>query len=55
VRLPFSYFRPVFRGREVRGHPDLDPAEIRTFGLLIAGEQAGAFRLELEWIRAYAD
>lgn len=55
LRLPFSEFRPVFRGREVAGSPILDPAEIKTFGLLIAERQAGAFRLELEWIRAYAD
>lgn len=54
LRLPFSEFRPVFRGREVAGHPELDPGRIETFGLLIAGKQEGPFRLELEWIRAYA-
>jgi monofunctional biosynthetic peptidoglycan transglycosylase len=54
-RLPFSAFRPVFRGRPVPGSQPLEPAEIRTFGLLISGEQEGPFRLELDWIRAYRD
>ena len=55
LRLPFSAFRPVFRGRQVPGHPELDPARIKTFGLLIADKQEGPFRLGLEWIRAYGD
>jgi len=51
VAIPFTAFEPVFRGRRVPNHPKLDPAEIQTFGLLIADRQEGPFRLELEWIR----
>jgi monofunctional biosynthetic peptidoglycan transglycosylase len=53
VVLPFDRFEPVFRGRRVADAPALDPGTIRTFGLIIAGSQAGPFRLELEWIRGY--
>jgi monofunctional biosynthetic peptidoglycan transglycosylase len=51
IALPFDQFVPVYRGRRVSDHPPLDPAGIRTFGLMIADRQAGPFRLELEWIR----
>jgi len=55
LELPFSSFRPVHRGRPVLDHPPLDPAAIRTFGLIIAGRQEGPFRLELESIAAYGE
>lgn len=48
-------FRPVFRGRPVAGHPPLDPATIKTFGLIIAGRQEGPFCLELESIAGYRE
>jgi monofunctional biosynthetic peptidoglycan transglycosylase len=53
VRVPFNSFRPTFRGRPVPGYPELDPAGIRTFGLILADKQPGDFRLELDWIEAY--
>ncbi len=53
VPVPFDRFRSTFRGRPVQGYPDLDPAKIRTFGLILADKQPGEFRLELDWIRAY--
>lgn len=52
---PFRDFRPVFRGRTVVGHPLLDPASIKTFGLIIAHRQAGPFRLEIDSIAAYRE
>ena len=52
---PFRDFRPVFRGRPAVGHPPLDPANIKTFGLIIAHRQAGPFRLEIESIAAYRE
>jgi len=55
ARLPFAEFRPVFRGREVRGHPALDPGAIKTFGLIISDRQEGPFRLQIDWIKAYRD
>jgi len=48
----FRDFRPLFRGRPVTPHPPLDTAGIRSFGLIIANRQAGAFRLELASIAA---
>lgn len=53
VRLPFESFVPVFRGRQIRGHPSLDPGAIRTFGLIISDQQEGPFRLEIDRIEAY--
>ena len=53
VRLPWSAFRPGFRGRPVAKHPALDPGAIKTFGLIIADRQEGAFRLEIDRIQAY--
>ncbi|MCZ8130025.1 MAG: CIA30 family protein [Steroidobacteraceae bacterium] len=47
VVLPVHSFVPSFRGRRVPGAPPLDPAGIRTFGLMISEKQAGPFRLEL--------
>ncbi len=51
ITIPFRDFEPVYRGRQVPGHPALDPSQVKTIGLLIAGGQAGPFRLELEWIK----
>jgi monofunctional biosynthetic peptidoglycan transglycosylase len=53
VRMPFSEFVPTFRGRVLRDAPLLAPAQIRQLGLLIADKQEGAFRLEIDWIKAY--
>jgi hypothetical protein len=50
VTLPFDAFEPVFRGRRVADHPRLDPAEIHTFGIIIA-RQEGPFRLDIASIR----
>ena len=52
VHLPFTAFAPVFRGRSVPRFPALDPAALRSFGLLLADGPAGAFWLEIDWIRA---
>lgn len=51
IFLPFCDFEPVFRGRLVEGHPPIEPSEIKTFGLLIAGRQEGTFRIDIAWIR----
>jgi len=53
VRVPFSEFVPVFRGRIMKNVPALSPANIKQIGFLIADKQAGTFRLEIEWIKAY--
>lgn len=53
VRVPFAEFDPTFRGRRPAGAPPLDVREIRQLGFLIADRQAGPFRLEIAWVRAY--
>ncbi len=53
IRIPFSDFESSFRGRPVPGAPALDPAAVRSVGLLLADGQAGPFRLEVARIVAY--
>jgi NADH dehydrogenase [ubiquinone] 1 alpha subcomplex assembly factor 1 len=53
VTLPFAAFVPTFRGRTPADAAALDPATIEQIGLMIADRQAGPFRLEIGWIRAY--
>jgi hypothetical protein len=53
--IPFEEFSPTFRGNVVSEAPDLDPSSITTFGFLISDRQEGAFRLEIQWIKAYRD
>lgn len=55
VRLPFEQFGATFRGRGVPGAPPLDVGHITSFGLMVADGQAGQFRLEVAWMRAYAE
>jgi monofunctional biosynthetic peptidoglycan transglycosylase len=54
VRLPFNSFIPVFRGRVVEDAPELDLSGIRRIGFMIADKQAGPFRLEILWMKVYA-
>jgi len=52
VRLPVDSFAATFRGRVVPGAPALDPARVRTLGLMISDRQAGEFELLIDWIAA---
>jgi monofunctional biosynthetic peptidoglycan transglycosylase len=52
IRLPFQDFVPTFRGRILDEGP-LAPDQIQQLGFLIADKQAGAFELEIDWIKAY--
>jgi len=54
VSIPFAAFEPTFRGRRVPGAPELRPDRIVQIGFLIADQQAGPFRLSIDWVRAYA-
>lgn len=51
IRLPISAFIATFRGRKVPSAPALDAARIRQIGLMIAGQQAGLFALDVRSIR----
>mgnify|MGYP000306641478 CR=1 FL=1 len=52
VELPFTSFRPSFRGRAVPNAPALDPGAIRQVGLMIADGEEGPFRLDISAITA---
>jgi monofunctional biosynthetic peptidoglycan transglycosylase len=53
VRLPFDSFTPVFRGRVVSDAPQLNIDAVRRIGFMVADKQAGPFRLEIKWVKAY--
>ncbi len=46
-------FAPSFRGRDLAGEPALVLAQMASVGFMIADRQAGPFRLEVAWIRAF--
>lgn len=53
ARLPFTDFAPVFRGHAVPGAPPFDPRRLGQVGFMVSGGPAGAFSLELAWVRAW--
>ncbi len=55
LTLPFDGFEPVFRGRPVPEAGPLDPGAVRQVGLMIAGGQAGPFRLDIRSITVPGD
>jgi monofunctional biosynthetic peptidoglycan transglycosylase len=52
VRVAFTDFVPVYRGRKVSSHPPLDPSRVTTLGLIIS-RQEGPFRLDIASIAGY--
>jgi len=52
-KIPFSEFKPTFRGRFVPDEPVLESKNIRQAGILIADEQWGEFELDIQWIKFY--
>jgi len=52
LTLPLQAFDPVFRGRIVENAPTLVAEEVREIGFLLADQQAGDFRLEIDWIES---
>lgn len=55
VAVPFDTLTPYRRGRKLPNAPNFAPTHLRELGILIADEQEGPFRLELQWIRAGLD
>jgi monofunctional biosynthetic peptidoglycan transglycosylase len=55
VRLPFKEFVATYRGRVLPDVEPLDPDKVRQIGFLLADKQAGPFRLEIDWVKAYKD
>ena len=54
VRVPWSAFESSVFGEPHDAAP-LDPAAIQAFGFYIIDGQDGPFRLEVDWMRPYAD
>ena len=54
TRIAFADFAPVFRGRPVTGAPPFDPRRVGQVGFMVTGAPAGAFSLELDWLRAWS-
>ncbi|EPX70748.1 CIA30 family protein [Schizosaccharomyces octosporus yFS286] len=55
IYVPFSDFRPTYRGRPVEGAPPLDTSEIVQFSFMIRSffdSQSGDFELLLKSVRA---
>jgi NADH dehydrogenase [ubiquinone] 1 alpha subcomplex assembly factor 1 len=53
VFVPFASFVPMIRGRDVSDRiGPLDSASVRGIGLMIDDGLDGAFRLEVDWIKA---
>lgn len=52
VELPFSEFMPMKRGGRVPDAAPFDPSEVGQICFLVAGQQKGAFNLQIDWIRA---
>jgi NADH dehydrogenase [ubiquinone] 1 alpha subcomplex assembly factor 1 len=50
-RLPLKNFVASFRGRVLVEEPPLNPAKVTSVGFLISDQQAGAFQLEIAWIK----
>jgi len=53
VKVPFSDFKPTYRGRTLDNKPKLESKNIEQIGLLIADYQFGPFSLDIDWIKAY--
>jgi hypothetical protein len=52
IDLPFSLFKPTYRGRILKDIPDLDSKEIRQIGFLLADNNEGEFKLLIDEIIA---
>ncbi len=49
IKVPFSTFRPRWRGRYLEG-PALTPEDITSLGLMVYDKRDGDFYLEVDWI-----
>ena len=52
-KIPFSDFKPTFRGRTLDNKPKLESLNIEQLGILIADYQFGQFSLDIDWIKLY--
>lgn len=54
-RLPLKDFVASFRGRVLAHEPPLNAAGVTSIGFLISDKQAGAFQLEIAWVKCRHD
>lgn len=52
--LPYSEFKAVFRGSDVRGNPNLNADAVIELGIMIRDGQEGPFRLRVSNINVYS-
>ncbi len=54
VKIPFSEFEGDFRGQRLKDEASkFDPAAVRGITLELVDKKAGAFELQVDWIRTY--
>jgi NADH dehydrogenase [ubiquinone] 1 alpha subcomplex assembly factor 1 len=54
VKVPFGRFLPTYHGRVLEDVPQAQADRLRSVGFLISDKQAGPFRLEIDWVKAYS-
>jgi monofunctional biosynthetic peptidoglycan transglycosylase len=54
VSVPFTRFEPTFRGRVLRDVEPLDTSRLQQLAFMVADKKEGPFRLEIEWVKAFA-
>ena len=52
VRVPLRALKARSFGRPLRTAPPLNASDIRALGFMISDTQTGAFRLQVDWIKA---
>ena len=52
-KIPFTEFKPTFRGQTLYNRPELKSQNIKQIGILIADKQFGKFTLGIDWIKFY--
>ncbi len=52
-KIPFSSFKPTFRGRTLENKPLLISENISQVGIMITDKQFGPFELKIDWIKFY--
>lgn len=52
-KIPFSNFKPTFRGRTLDNKPMLTSENISQIGIMITDKQFGPFELKIDWIKFY--
>jgi monofunctional biosynthetic peptidoglycan transglycosylase len=54
VTIPFSEFKPTYRGRVLRGVEPLDTRRLQQLAFMVADKKEGSFQLELAWVKAFS-